>query len=284
MTHRLSPALRHKQRVLAALKSGAGASIGIPLSNHPSGANDDAPEGPATLAYRQMQLQLIDHQRSLKAIMSTEGKVALKREILPLYQDWVSGVLAGSSDSARGAYDEVLVMVMIWRMDVGDFAGAMPLIEYVLHHGMPLPNRFKSTPAVFITDTICDAALKAYVLGDETAAAFPSGILGHLEDLVEDIDMHDEVRAKLQKAIGKAILTGGDEAERRARAGEALKRYLRALDLDDRVGLKKDIDSLQRELKRSEPGNELSADEPPAEQSAPELAEQNSSDTPSDDG
>lgn len=284
---RLSPARRHRQRVMASLGA---RSIG-PIWTHegftPPQADNDAP---MSTEEAHIRLQLIDHQRSLKATMSTKGKEAMKREFLPLYEGWVDGVLASNA----GRNDDVLTTIMVWRMDVGDFVGAMPIIEYVLKHNLQLPDRFKSTAPVFITDTICDAALKAFALGDEAADAFPSGILGHLEDLVDDIDMHDEVRAKLQKAIGKAILQGGDEADRRSRAGEALRRYLKALDMDERVGLKKDIDSLKRELKRSEPGDEPPADQapsdetpaedPPAEQSAPEPVEQNASDTPSDDG
>jgi hypothetical protein len=284
---RLSPARRHRQTVMASLAGRAIGPIWTDGDFVPPQVDNDAP---SSTEEAHIRLQLIDHQRSLKATMSVKAKEAMKQEFLPLYEGWINGVLAANS----GLNDEVLTTIMIWRMDVGDYVGAMPIIEYVLKHSLQLPDRFKSTAPVFIVDTIADAALKAFALGDEAAAAFPSGILGHLEDLIDGIDMHDECRAKLQKAIGKAILLGGDEADRRSRAGEALKRYLKALDLDDKVGLKKDIDSLQRELKRSEPGDERSADQapsdettaeaPPAEQSAPEPAEQNTSDTPSDDG
>lgn len=243
---RLSPARRHRQLVMASMgrRVLGEASIGGAAHLSPHAAND----GPFSPEEAQIRLMLIDHQRSLKATMSTKSKEAMKRDFLPLYDAWIAGVLAANT----GYPNDVLTTIMVWRMDVGDFVGAMPIIEYVLKYDLKLPERFKSTSAVFITDTIADTALKAFALGGDAAADFPNGVLGHLEDLIEDIDIHDEVRAKLQAAIAKAILAGGDESDRRARAGEALKRYMRALDLDERVGVKKDVAALQREINKGE--------------------------------
>lgn len=240
----VSAAQRHRFRVLAASGSRVLAAAGAPSAA--SAAND----GPLSTAEAEIRLQLIDHKRSLKAIQSREAKIALKRDILPLYAPWVEGVLEANT----GAADEVFATVMIWRIDVGDFFGALPQIEYVLRHKLELPAHIDRTPATFITEEIAEAALKAYQLGAEAAAAFPAGILPAIEDLVDgDVpelraDMPDEVRAKLQKAIGLAVLFVDDED--RQRQEESLKRFQRALELDPKSGVKKAIEQLQRKLNK----------------------------------
>lgn len=238
-----SPAQRHRLRVLAG--AGAGATVALGLRRPRSGDGE-----PLSQAEGEMRLLLINHQRSLKQIESREQKIALKREFLPEYEAWVDGVLS----AATGEPDLVLTTILIWRLDVGDFFGALPLIDYVLRHKLDLPAHISRTPATFITEEIAEAALKAFDQGGEAAAAFPQGILSAIEDLVDHddpdlrADMPDEVRAKLQKAIARAVLLGGDDE--RTRQEEALKRYLRALELDEKAGVKKDVEQLKRKLNK----------------------------------
>lgn len=255
MKARISPALRHKQRVLASTAT-TRATLGIAPARFLQGANDN-PAAQQSPAYAEMMFKLRTDQQHLKGIQSLESKIALKRELLPAYQGWVQGVLSAPK-TERGVQDEVLATVMMWMIDVGDFVEAMPLIDYVLRHGLALPERIQRTPATFIVEEIAEAAIKAFTRaqaepgGDsaQTAEPFPAGVLAMIEDLAEDHDMPDEVRAKLVKAIGMAILDGATDEDRRAREEEALRRYLRAVELDDRVGVKKEIDRLQRSLKK----------------------------------
>jgi hypothetical protein len=207
---------------------------------------------PASRAAMEMKLQLIDHKQSLKAIQSRETKIELKRQLLPLYDGWISGLLlaAGAPGSQEAA--DVVATVMIWRIDVGDYAGALPLIAYVLRHRVPMPAHINRTAGTFVTEEIADAALAAFATAptDQIGSPFPVAVLAELEDLVADEDMHDEVKAKLQKAIGKALAADGEETE--VRQQETLRRYLRALELDPRAGVKKDVERLQSSLKKIE--------------------------------
>lgn len=273
MTHRRpSPATLHRQQVLAAAGPrvlfgvGMGGTLGslgaeglAAAAAAAAAANDD---GPAAREAKLMQLQLLDHRQSLKAIQSREAKIALKRELLPLYDGWIAGVLAGGA----GEPDEVFTTIMIWRIDVGLFVEAVPMIQYALRWRLALPERINRTLATFVTEEIAEAALKAFAQGGDVAAAFPAGVLAAIEDLVDDEDpglredMPDEVRAKLQKAIGKAILRDGEDD--RTRQEQALKRFLRALELDEGAGVKKDVDQLQRKLNKPAP--------PPADASTAE--------------
>jgi len=61
--------------------------------------------------------------------------------------------------------------------------------------------------------------------------------------LTESEDMPDEVRAKLHKAIGYAL----NETDKPA----ALEHLIRALNLHEKVGVKKDIEVLEREIKNA---------------------------------
>ena len=68
-----------------------------------------------------MLAQLYEDKRKLKEIRSIETKIELKRKLLPNYEPYINGVLAGG----KGAQDDVLMMVMLWRLDTKDFDGAL---------------------------------------------------------------------------------------------------------------------------------------------------------------
>ncbi|MFN3931629.1 MAG: phage terminase small subunit [Brevundimonas sp.] len=236
----------HRLRVMAASGSRVLAATGV---RAPTRAGNDNAE-PQSVEEAEIRILLIDHKRSLKAIQSREQKIALKRELLPQYAAWCDGVLSADT----GAYDEVFATIMIWRIDVGDYFAALPQIDYVIRHKMELPAHIDRTPATFVTEEIAEAALRAFQLGPEEGKAFPAGILAAIEELVDSpvdelrCDMPDEVRAKLQKAIGLAVIAADDED--RNRLEEGLKRFQRALELDPKSGVKKTIDGLQRQLKK----------------------------------
>ncbi|MCQ8762839.1 phage terminase small subunit, partial [Escherichia coli] len=78
------------------------------------------------------------------------------------------GVLA-----AGGAQqDDVLMYVMLWRIDAGDYAGALEIGRHALRHGwvMPLGNRNVQT-----------------VLPDEMAAAAQTAMLAATENEAEEL-------------------------------------------------------------------------------------------------
>jgi hypothetical protein len=243
---KLDPFARHRQQVLGGLLARSGSGYGI--AHSPRAVNDNPT--PATRAAIEMKLQLIDHKQTLKAIQSRETKIETKRELLPLYADWISGVLLADAPPATEEAADVVSSIMIWRIDVGDYAGALPMIDFVLRHRVPMPAQIGRTVGTFVTEEIADAALAAFDQVESGVQAFPIKVLAELEDLVADEDMHDEVKAKLQKAIARALAADGDES--RVRQEETLRRYMRALELNPRAGVKKDIERLQSALKKTE--------------------------------
>jgi hypothetical protein len=180
--------------------------------------------------YELMLAKLAADRRTLKGVQSVSRKVELKRKLLPEYVDYVTGVLSGG----RGAQDDVLVMVMIWRIDAHDYDGALSIASYALAHRLTLPEPFERSLASVVAEQFADAALSAFMDG----GSFDAARLERVDELTHDADMHDQVRAKLYKALGYAL----QEADPPRSLG-----YLRsALSLNDRVGVKKDIDRLSK--------------------------------------
>lgn len=218
-----SPARRHFLRTVAEQSAARAGSSGDSMAGHS--------------AYELMLAALIEDRRRLKAIQSIERKIEVKRELLPAYADWVAGVLAGG----RGAQDDVLLTVMVWRLDTGDWAGALDIAAYALQHDLVMPDQYQRTTACVVAEELADQALTA-LTADQPVSA-PS--LQRGLDLTAGYDMPDEVRAKLHRALGLTLATN---AEHRSTALEHLRR---AVHLHDRVGAKKDIERLERELRNA---------------------------------
>lgn len=184
--------------------------------------------------YDLMLLQLAEDRRRLKGIQSNVRKAEIKVEVLPKYAAWAEGVL--SADGAQ--QDDVLMYVMLWRIDAGDYAGALSIGRHALKHGwvMPLGNR---TTATVLAEEIADAA-KAAVLAK---TAFDPALLLETLEVVDAHDMPDQSRARLHKSVGW-VLTDSSPAS-------ALNHLKHALQLDERCGVKKDIEQLERKIRNA---------------------------------
>jgi hypothetical protein len=235
----MSLARAHRERMLAE-KSAAQAADA-------SGAR----HGAAASEYELMRARLGVDLRRLREIQSREKKIELKAELLPAYGPWVDGVLAAGT----AAQDDILLHVMIWRIDTGDYAGAMPLIRHVVAHKLDLPERFDRTAPTMIAEEIAEAALAAHGQGEP----FDLAVLEEVAEIVADEDIFDVVRAKLHKAIGLQLqrvaeateaTADGPAGARAAAFTRARANFVRALALDANAGVKKRIESIERELKK----------------------------------
>lgn len=151
-------------------------------------------------AYEQQLAQLQQDRLRLKQIQGNERKAELKAQLLPAYAGYVQGVL----ESGQGAQDEVLTTVMIWRIDTGDYSGALDVAEYVLQHDLAMPDRFERTTGCLVAEEIAEAALKV----QKTKGRFELPLLHRTLELTAEHDMPDEARAKLYLAAGRATLDG----------------------------------------------------------------------------
>lgn len=259
-----SPFRRHKQRVLG-IMSGTVA----PETVRTTELQEPKPTTAAGQEYAALRVLLHDNLRTLSDIASHEARVPVKVEMARAFVPWIEGVLAAAgTDGSQAAQDEILVTNLVWAIDYRDFDYALRLATHAIRHGLAMPEKFTRTPACYLAEEVATIA----------NAEFDAVSLDHLlavSALVEGHDMHDAVRAKLLKAIGRRYARRAEEfdpAADNAPAGgkaayveTALENLRRALQLDANVGVKKDIERLDREAKKHAPGagEPLDRGEPP---------------------
>lgn len=193
--------------------------------------------------YELMLYKLAEDKRRLKGMQSFEQRAQVKRELLPEYEPWIEGVLTGD----QGVQDDVLMTVMLWRIDAGNLPGALTIARYAIKHKLAMPDQYQRTVPCLLAEEFADISLKEKATLDADA-------LLEVAELTAAEDMPDEVRAKLHKAVGYALRdkAGGDKTGiGLAYMEQALDHLRRALQLHDKCGVKKDIEKLERDIKNS---------------------------------
>lgn len=190
----------------------------------------------AANAYELVLLKLAEDKRRLKEVKSMERKAEVKAQLLPEYLPWITGVL----ESEAGRQDDVLMTVFVWAIDIGNFKLALQIGDYAIQHKLVMPDQYKRDVPCVLAEEIAEFSIKA---DDQTRVALLTDISTAV-GITDACDMPDEVRAKLYKAYGYAQRTAGDLINARANLA-------RALELDQRVGVKKDIERIDTLIKNS---------------------------------
>ena len=250
-----SLARAHREKMLAAQLAGPALSASAPVA-------PDIDDGdPASAEYRALLAALHNDLRSLSDVQSVEARGPMKAGMAQTYAAWVDGALmAGAGGAAK--QDEIVVTQMIWAIDYRDFPRALDIAEHAIRYGLALPARYERTVGCLVAEDIATIALNE-------PAAVPREVLDRTAEITAAEDMPDQARAKLSKAIGRAYATAAaafdPEADNAIAGGKAalltgaLAALRRALELDRKVGVKKDIEQLERRL------GELAAPPPAAE-------------------
>lgn len=200
-----------------------------------------------TNAYEQQLMQLNSDKNRLKNIQSKQNKVELKRQLLPNYKPYLHGIL----EVKPGVQDAVVTEMLVWSIDIGEYDFALDLAEYVLEHGLKLPDRFERSEACFITEDIADEFLKVL----KTDVSIDITVIERLESLITDEsldkskrDMPDEVKAKLYLALGKAEmrLITGEQPVDLVHATRARDFLDHACKLDDKCGGRTDLNKMTK--------------------------------------
>ncbi|HBZ4076386.1 phage terminase small subunit [Klebsiella pneumoniae] len=221
----LTPAQKHFQKVMA--------------ERH---GKTDEQSDTARTAHEQIMHRLRMDQSALKRVQSDQAKAVMKRQLLPHYEGWIEGTLDGDS----GRQDEVIVTLMVWAIDAGDYELAARIGRYVVTHGLLMPDRFNRTAATVLVDEICDPIL-VQVKADDTTDVTPYlAVLDEVAEFTAGSDMPDVVRAKLCKVRAFALRNGTTEEQ-----ATALELLRQALTLDAGAGVKKEIDRLARVVKKA---------------------------------
>ena len=199
----LSPALRHRARMLAERTAGAAEPLGVTTGN----------------AYDLMLYKLADDRRRLKSIQSVERKIEVKTTLLP------------------------------------DYDRALVIAAYCMEHRFTLPETYSRDIPTMMLDEFAAAYLQGK-LGDDPQHAV--AVLGAVEAMTAASDAPDQARAKLHKAIGLATVAALDQQDATdiapallEQAGAAMAQLQRARALSESVGVKKDMERLERRIKRA---------------------------------
>ena len=107
-------------------------------------------------AYELQMMQLNNDRQRLKQIQAKDAKVVLKTALLPNYLPYIEGIL----EADKSIQDEVFMTILVWCIDVGDYAKALLLAEFALRHNMIMPDAFKRNTATYIVETIAEVYLK----------------------------------------------------------------------------------------------------------------------------
>ncbi|EFO3867757.1 phage terminase small subunit [Escherichia coli] len=221
----LTPAQRHFQRVMAKRRGQADEESDIQRTAH-----------------EQILHRLRMDLSRLSGVQSEETKAEMKKSMLPEYEGWIEGTLDGDS----GRQDEVITRLMVWAIDCRDYALALRLGRYVVRHGLTLPDNFNRTAATFLTEEMSKPLLTLAAADADADLSSGIAVLDEVADIVADSDMPDVVRAKLCKARALSRRGATDITTK----AEALALFREALTRNPNAGVKKEIATLAREVKK----------------------------------
>ena len=221
----LTPAQRHFQKVMAERRGQADEESDIQRTAH-----------------EQILHRLRMDLSRLSCVQSEETKAEMKKSMLPEYEGWIEGTLDGDS----GRQDEVITRLMVWAIDCRDYVLVMKLGRYVVRHGLTLPDNFNRTAATFLTEEMSKPLLTLAAADADADLSSGIAVLDEVADIVADSDMPDVVRAKLCKARALARRGATDITTK----AEALALFREALTRNPNAGVKKEIATLAREVKK----------------------------------
>ncbi|WP_407363764.1 phage terminase small subunit [Enterobacter asburiae] len=221
----LTPAQKHFQKVMAERRGQADEESDIQRTAH-----------------EQILHRLRMDLSRLSGVQSEETKAEMKKSMLPEYEGWIEGTLDGDS----GRQDEVITRLMVWAIDCRDYALAMKLGRYVVRHGLTLPDNFNRTAATFLTEEMSKPLLTLAAADADADLSSGVAVLDEIAEIVADSDMPDVVRAKLCKARALARRGATDITTK----AEALALFREALTRNPNAGVKKEIATLARDVKK----------------------------------
>ncbi|MDE8034654.1 phage terminase small subunit [Actinobacillus equuli subsp. haemolyticus] len=186
--------------------------------------------------YDKMLYLLSRHKKDLSDILSTERKAEFKKQILPDYLPWIEGALS----KGTGKQDNVLMMWLVWAIDCAEYHLALEIANYAIFHDLRMPDGFTRTVPMLVAEEFADAAK----IAKATNQPFNVGYLQQAEQLIRDVDILDESRARLLKELGLALIDISPET--------ALAHLEKAFSLNMNIGVKTDIKKLRKQLGKSD--------------------------------
>ena len=85
--------------------------------------------------------------------MKGSGKVHIKKQALPAYQEWIDGITAAGTVQAD---DRVAATVIVWMIDCGLLDEAMPLADVLIHSGLESADEYSRSMPEIIVEQMAD--------------------------------------------------------------------------------------------------------------------------------
>jgi hypothetical protein len=184
---------------------------------------------------RTMRYKLGSDRARLKKIASMQRKAEVKAEIVPEYLPYLQGQMQA------GAGDEILTQVMVWAYDAERIETFDTLARYALNNGVAMPSEFARPLGAWLAESIAKITQRKLDSGDTVSAELHT-LTTWIEAETANMDMHDEIRAKLHRACGELLSQLSPVL--------ALEHFENALQLDSHIRVKKRIDALKKQLEQ----------------------------------
>lgn len=189
-------------------------------------------------AYQRLLKNLHDDKVLLKSVSSIADKVHIKKQALPAYQEWIDGITAAGTVQAD---DRIAATVIVWMIDCGLLDEAMPLADVLIHSGLESADEYSRSMPEIIVEQMADQIESGSEISAESLKTLIEWATAKKEDGLHEINLADVIRAKLLKAAGEKAEAADDNET-------ALNLYRQAVGYNDKAGVKKRIEALEKQL------------------------------------
>ena len=189
-------------------------------------------------AYQRLLKNLHDDKVLLKSVSSIADKVHIKKQALPAYQEWIDGITAAGTVQAD---DRIAATVIVWMIDCGLLDEAMPLADVLIHSGLESADEYSRSMPEIIVEQMAEQIESGSEISAESLKTLIEWATAKKEDGLHEINLADVIRAKLLKAAGEKAEAADDNET-------ALTLYRQAVGYNDKAGVKKRIEALEKQL------------------------------------
>lgn len=221
-----SPARRYFQAASAAIAAAKGGEVDLSKLT----------------VYQRLLKNLHDDKAILKNIASITDKIQAKADMLPAYQDWVSGVISGQNAQPD---DKITPTVLVWMIDCGQLDEAMPLAQFAMHNNLAATDEYQRSMPEIIIEQYAEQIANGHEIDEQNLQGLIYWAVDKGDDGLHRYNMPDQIRAKLLKAAG-------ERKEEQGELAAAIDLYDAALTYNSRVGVKKRLDALRKQINSSE--------------------------------
>ncbi|UNM95500.1 phage terminase small subunit [Ignatzschineria rhizosphaerae] len=182
----------------------------------------------------------------MKSMESMQHRHFAKKYKVPKYMHYVSGIVA--QDVAVN--DPITRMMLVWSADAMLIDEFIQIARYMVKFDIPMPEGFKVSVQTFITDS---AKTMTAHDGNDQFKAITATQAEEIYQIIASIEApeqqpNDQSYAKFLRELGKKV----EALKSKASFQRAKEYYEKALELDQKVGAKNDLERVNKQLNDSE--------------------------------